>query len=86
MQPAAIGMDDGGPMGATGLGWVITFPEENRPLILEKSGGLQGFFTYVSIAPTRGVGAFFTMNQFNVAGFTAAVEATNKFVASLAPR
>jgi len=74
MQPAAIGMDDGGPMGATGLGWVITFPEENWPLILEKSGGLQGFFTYVAIAPTRRV------------GLTAAVEATNKFVSSLAPR
>ena len=55
-------------------------------LILEKSGGLQGFFTYVAIAPTRGVGAFVVMNQFSIGGFTAAVEATNEFVSSLAPR
>lgn len=81
-----VGMDDGGQMGAMGLGWVITFPDGNRPLILEKTGGLQGFFTYVAIAPTRGVGAFFVMNQFSIGGFTAAVQATNEFVSSLAPR
>lgn len=81
-----VGLDDGGQMGAMGLGWVVTFPEGNRPLILEKSGGLQGFFTYVAIAPTRGVGAFFVMNEFSVGGFAAAVRATNEFVSSLAPR
>ncbi len=83
---SVVGMDDGGPMAAMGLGWVITMPEGERPLIMEKSGGLQGFFTYVAIAPTRGVGAFFVMNQFSVAGFTAAVAQTNAFVSSLAPR
>lgn len=81
-----VGLDDGGPMGAMTLGWVMTFPDGNRPLILEKSGGLQGFFAYVAIAPTRGVGAFFAMNEFSVAGFGAAVEATNEFVLSMAPR
>jgi D-alanyl-D-alanine-carboxypeptidase/D-alanyl-D-alanine-endopeptidase len=83
---SVVGIDDASPMGAMGLGWVISFAEGNRPLILEKTGGLQGFFVYVAIAPTRGVGAFFVMNEFNVAGFHAAVQATNSFVASLAPR
>ncbi|WP_119273897.1 D-alanyl-D-alanine-carboxypeptidase/endopeptidase AmpH [Taklimakanibacter deserti] len=83
---SVLGLDDGGPMGAMGLGWVITFPDGDRPLILEKSGGLQGFFAYVALAPTRGVGAFFVMNEFSTGGFTAAVEATNEFVTSLAPR
>ena len=81
-----VGLDDAGQMGAMGLGWVITLAEGNRPLILEKTGGLQGFFVYVAIAPTRGVGAFFVMNEFNAAGFHAAVTATNEFVSSLAPR
>lgn len=81
-----VGLDDAGQMGAMGLGWVITLPEGNRPLIVEKTGGLQGFFVYVAIAPTRGVGAFFVMNEFNAAGFHAAVTATNEFVSSLAPR
>ena len=83
---SVVGLDDGGPMGAMTLGWVMTFPEGNRPLILEKSGGLQGFFAYVAIAPTRGVGAFFVMNEFSAGGFNAAVAATNEFVSSLAPR
>jgi hypothetical protein len=36
-------------------------PIANRPLILQKSGGLQGSFAYLAIAPTRGVAAFFVM-------------------------
>lgn len=83
---SVVGLDDGGPMDAMGLGWVIMFPEGNRPLILQKSGGLQGMFLYVAIAPTRGVGAFFVMNEFNAAGFVGAVKATNDLVTELAPR
>lgn len=84
---SVVGIDDAGPMAAMSLGgWVIQMPEGNKPLILEKTGGLQGFFTYVAIAPTRGVGAFFVMNQFNAGAFAAAVQRTNDFVASLAPR
>jgi D-alanyl-D-alanine-carboxypeptidase/D-alanyl-D-alanine-endopeptidase len=47
------GLDDGGPMGAMGLGWVIVFPDGNAPLMLNKSGGLQGEFSYVAIALAR---------------------------------
>ena len=81
-----VGIDDAAPMGAMGLGWVISFPEGNRPLILEKTGGLQGFFVYVAMAPTRGVGAFFVMNEFNAGAYHGAVEATNNFITSMATR
>lgn len=80
------GLDDAGPMDAMGLGWVINMPVNNRPLILQKSGGLQGSFAYLAIAPTRGAAAFFVMNQFSIGGFAAAVAATNGLVAQLAPR
>jgi D-alanyl-D-alanine-carboxypeptidase/D-alanyl-D-alanine-endopeptidase len=83
---AVVGLDDGGPMDAMGLGWVINMPAANHPLILQKSGGLQGNFAYLAIAPTRGVAAFFVMNEFSTGGFTAAVAATNALVAELAPR
>jgi serine-type D-Ala-D-Ala carboxypeptidase/endopeptidase len=83
---AVSGLDDAGQMDAMGLGWVINMPVANRPLILQKSGGLQGSFAYLAIAPTRGVGAFFVMNEFSVGGFTAAVAATNGLIAQLAPR
>jgi D-alanyl-D-alanine-carboxypeptidase/D-alanyl-D-alanine-endopeptidase len=81
-----VGVDDGGPMDAMGLGWVIELPTGNAPLILQKSGGLQGMFSYIAIAPTRGVGAFFVMNQFSTGGFAAGVTAINGLVAELAPR
>jgi D-alanyl-D-alanine-carboxypeptidase/D-alanyl-D-alanine-endopeptidase len=83
---SVAGVDDAGPMDAMGLGWVINMPNGNRPLILQKTGGLQGSFAYLAIAPTRGVAAFFVMNAFNVGGFSAAVAATNSLVAQLAPR
>jgi serine-type D-Ala-D-Ala carboxypeptidase/endopeptidase len=80
------GLDDAGTMDAMGLGWVINMAAGNRPLILQKSGGLQGSFAYRAIAPTRGVAAFFVMNEFSTGGFTAAVAATNGLIAQLAPR
>jgi D-alanyl-D-alanine-carboxypeptidase/D-alanyl-D-alanine-endopeptidase len=83
---AVSGLDDAGPMDAMGLGWVINMPIVNRPLILQKSGGLQGSFAYVAIAPERGVGAFFVMNEFSTGGFYAAVTATNELIGHLAPR
>jgi serine-type D-Ala-D-Ala carboxypeptidase/endopeptidase len=83
---SVAGLDDAGPMDAMGLGWVINMPNGNRPLILQKSGGLQGNFAYLAIAPTRGVAAFFVMNEFSTGGFTAAVSGTNALIAELAPR
>jgi D-alanyl-D-alanine-carboxypeptidase/D-alanyl-D-alanine-endopeptidase len=80
------GLDDGGPMAAMALGWVVVAPEGNKPLMLNKSGGLQGEFSYVVIAPTRGVGVFASINQFSVGGFGLMVETANNLVAELAPR
>ncbi|MCP3466884.1 D-alanyl-D-alanine-carboxypeptidase/endopeptidase AmpH [Bradyrhizobium sp. CCGUVB23] len=80
------GLDDAGPMDAMGLGWVINMPAGNRPLILQKTGGLQGSFAYLAIAPTRGVGVFFVMNAFNIPAFTAAVATANGLITQLAPR
>ena len=83
---AVVGLDDAGSMDAMGLGWVINMPAPDRPLILQKTGGLQGFFAYLAIAPTRGVGAFFVMNEFSPSGFSAAVTATNRLIGQIAPR
>lgn len=83
---SVVGLDDAGPMDAMGLGWVINMPNGARPLILQKTGGLQGSFAYLAIAPMRGVAVFFVMNAFNAGAFNAAVAATNSLVAQLAPR
>lgn len=82
-----VGLDDGvGEMDAMGLGWVIQLPEGNSPLIMHKSGGLQGQFSFLALAPTRGLGVFASINQFNVSGYGAMVEAVHSVIGELAPR
>ena len=80
------GLDDAGAMAAMALGWVVVMPQGDRPLMLNKTGGLQGEFSYVVIAPTRGVGVFVSMNALSIGGFPLMVETANKLVAELAPR
>jgi D-alanyl-D-alanine-carboxypeptidase/D-alanyl-D-alanine-endopeptidase len=80
------GTDEGGVMDAMGLGWVVLKPEGNRPLILQKSGGLQGEFSFVAFAPSRGVGVFVSINEFSVGGFDAMSKAAIELITELAPR
>ena len=80
------GIDDAGQMGMMTLGWVGVLPETDAPMMLNKTGGLQGQFSYVVMAPARGIGVFVSINQFSIGGFTGMVEAANKLVAQLAPR
>jgi D-alanyl-D-alanine-carboxypeptidase/D-alanyl-D-alanine-endopeptidase len=70
----------GGPMDAMGLGWVINLAVGNRPLILQKSGGLQGYLCISGDSAAPGVAAFFVMNEFSTGGCTAAVAATNGLI------
>ncbi len=81
-----FGMDESGRMDAIGLGWVVMMPREDRPLILQKAGGLQGIFSYVAFAPTRNVGVFVAINAFDFGAAMAMTEAANDFIASLSPR
>ncbi|HWM31796.1 MAG TPA: D-alanyl-D-alanine-carboxypeptidase/endopeptidase AmpH [Methyloceanibacter sp.] len=81
-----IGLDEGGEMDAMGLGWVIQNPEGNRPLIMQKTGGLNGQFSYIAFAPSRRIGVFASINQFSVEGFRAMVSAANGLITQLAPR
>ncbi|WP_247654225.1 MULTISPECIES: D-alanyl-D-alanine-carboxypeptidase/endopeptidase AmpH [Microvirga] len=43
-----LSLDESGRMDAIGLGWIIMRPEGDRPLILQKAGGLQGVFSYTA--------------------------------------
>ncbi|HZZ62643.1 MAG TPA: D-alanyl-D-alanine-carboxypeptidase/endopeptidase AmpH [Roseiarcus sp.] len=83
---AVIGMDESGPMEAIGLGWVVMRPEGDRPLILQKAGGLQGIFSYVAFAPMRDIGVIAAINAFDVNAGLAMAKAANDLIAELAPR
>jgi serine-type D-Ala-D-Ala carboxypeptidase/endopeptidase len=85
MSPV-MGLDEAGDMDAMGLGWVVMEPAGNRPLILQKTGGLQGIFSYVAFAPTRGIGVFVAINVFNIGGFESMAKAANELIVALAPR
>lgn len=85
MNPV-FGLDEGVEMDAMGLAWVVLAPEGNRPLILNKSGGLQGIFSYVAFAPSRNIGVFVAINEFNASGFEAMAKAANELITQLAPR
>jgi serine-type D-Ala-D-Ala carboxypeptidase/endopeptidase len=82
----AVGLDESGQMDALGLGWIIMQPHGNRPLILQKAGGLQGVFTYTAFAPTRGIGVFVAINRFDVSAAMTMAEAVNDLIGELAPR
>ncbi len=80
------GMDESGHMDAMGLGWVVMMPEGDRPLILQKAGGSDGVFSYIAFAPTRGVGVFVAINQFNFSAGMEMGQLANDLIATLAPR
>ncbi|MBS0401615.1 MAG: D-alanyl-D-alanine-carboxypeptidase/endopeptidase AmpH [Proteobacteria bacterium] len=77
------GVDTEGRMAAMTLGWVAVMPEGGKPMILHKSGGLQGQFSFVAIAPGRDIGVFASINQFSVSGFDAMAKAVIKLIAEL---
>jgi D-alanyl-D-alanine-carboxypeptidase/D-alanyl-D-alanine-endopeptidase len=81
-----FGMDESGHMDAMGLAWVIMAPEGDRPLILQKAGGLQGCFSYVAFAPARNIGVMVAINGFDFSAATAMTKAANDLIAELAPR
>jgi D-alanyl-D-alanine-carboxypeptidase/D-alanyl-D-alanine-endopeptidase len=54
----AVGLDHAGPASAIGLGWIELAATATHPRLLEKTGGGDGFLTYVVIDPARRVGVF----------------------------
>ncbi|MGH6895336.1 MAG: D-alanyl-D-alanine-carboxypeptidase/endopeptidase AmpH [Geminicoccaceae bacterium] len=83
---AAIGFDEAGTMDAIALAWLVEMADGHRPMILQKTGGLAGFMSYVAFAPGRDVGAFVAVNRIDFGMFAGLTEGVNELVAMLAPR
>jgi D-alanyl-D-alanine-carboxypeptidase/D-alanyl-D-alanine-endopeptidase len=83
---SVVGMDESGHMDAMGLAWIMMAPEGDRPLILQKAGGLQGIFSYVAFAPARHIGVMVAINAFDFNAGLAMAKAANDLLAELAPR
>lgn len=80
----AFGLDESGFADAVALGWIVMMPEGDRPLILQKAGGLQGIFCYAAFAPTRGIGAFAAVNAFDIDAGIGLAQMVNELIANLA--
>ncbi|MGX1307512.1 D-alanyl-D-alanine-carboxypeptidase/D-alanyl-D-alanine-endopeptidase [Amorphus suaedae] len=78
------GLDESGHMDALGLGWIVMERTADRPTILQKAGGRQGNFSYLAFAPGTGVGAFVTINEFNLDAAGAMAEGVNALIGQLA--
>jgi D-alanyl-D-alanine-carboxypeptidase/D-alanyl-D-alanine-endopeptidase len=83
---AAIGFDEAGPMDAIALAWLVEMADGHRPMILQKSGGLAGFMSYIAFAPGRDVGAFVAVNRLDFGMFGGLTDGVNELIATLAPR
>ena len=81
-----FGFDESGHMDAVSLGWIVMEPHDDLPLILQKAGGLQGIFSYIAFAPTRGVGAFIAINKFDFGAAGEMARVINHMIGGLAPR
>ena len=59
----AVGLDHAGPASGIGLAWIEEQPDDTHPRILEKTGGGDGFLTYIVIDPVRRIGIFVAFNN-----------------------
>jgi serine-type D-Ala-D-Ala carboxypeptidase/endopeptidase len=83
---AAIGFDEAGPMDAIALAWLLENADGHRPTIIQKTGGLAGFMSYLAFAPGRDVGAFVVVNRIDFGMFGGLTEGVNELIAMLAVR
>lgn len=80
------GLDHAGGMDAVGLAWVGMMPKDNQPFILQKTGGLQGEFSYIAFAPARNAAVFISINKFDLAANDEMVKFANDLLTTIAPR
>ncbi len=59
----AVGIDHAGPASGIGLAWIEEEADDVHPRILEKTGGGDGFLTYLVIDPVHRVGIFVAFNN-----------------------
>lgn len=83
---AAIGFDEAGTMDGIALAWLVEAAADHRPMILQKSGGLAGFMTYMVFAPSHGVGVFVAVNKIDFGMFAGLTNGADDLIASLAPQ
>jgi len=65
-------------MDALGLGWRISLPTRDHPLMLIKTGSMPGFMSYVALAPTHGVGLFVAFDRYQLGALDGVVDQSGR--------
>lgn len=77
---AAVGLDHAGAASGIGLAWIEQAASPGRPRILEKTGGGDGFLTYLVIDPAHRAGVFVGFNNVSGHRLAAVAEAADQLV------
>ena len=77
---SAVGLDHAGPASGVGLAWIEQDGSPGRPRLLEKTGGGDGFLTYVVIDPVHRAAVFVGFNNVSGRRLGAVAEAADQLV------
>lgn len=77
------GMDNGGYASGLGMGWVWLAANDQRPAIIEKTGGGGGFMTYMALVPGRRIGIFVAVSKVDIAMLQALAQRVNALATQL---
>ncbi|WP_058911644.1 D-alanyl-D-alanine-carboxypeptidase/endopeptidase AmpH [Entomohabitans teleogrylli] len=78
-----IGMDVPGRADALGLGWVYMSPQQDRPGIIQKTGGGGGFITYMAMVPQENIGVFVVVTRSELTRFKNMSDGVNDLIVEL---
>ena len=76
----AVGLDHAGPASGIALAWIEQDASPGRPRLLEKTGGGDGFLTFVAIDPVHRAGVFVGFNNVSGRRLGAVAEAADQLV------
>lgn len=80
------GLDHAGPAAGIGLAWILLDPKDGSEPLLEKTGNIGGFMSYIAIAPKARTGVFVSMARSPNPGpaMRAAIKTVNRLTVELA--
>jgi D-alanyl-D-alanine-carboxypeptidase/D-alanyl-D-alanine-endopeptidase len=77
------GLDHAGKANGVGLAWIELAPTADHPRVLEKTGGGDGFLTYVVIDPAERIGVFIAFDNMSGHRLKDVADDANKLVGQL---
>jgi D-alanyl-D-alanine-carboxypeptidase/D-alanyl-D-alanine-endopeptidase len=65
-RAGVVGLDHAGPAAGVGLGWIELAATAEHPRLLEKTGGGDGFLSYIVLIPEQRIGVFVGIDKLRL--------------------